>query len=289
MNGSSVTNKIKYVSTAAAAKYFGVSHNTIRLWDSKGFIKTVRINGSLNGHRRYDISSFSGTINTEDNQHIVPSTNTISAPVIEKPIKRGIIYARVSSRHQTDDIQRQIAQLQEAYPTYEIIKDVGSGINFKRAGFLKLIERAIKRDFDELVVAHKDRFCRFAFDFFKWLVSQYGISFVVLNEPKEQSYEQELAEDLLSIIHVFTNRPNGRRKYKQASHGATYESINEDVDEASDCNNDEAVSNNEITTASNEQDNKLNKASVSSGKTVKTKKAKTNQKSSIVRQLEEIV
>lgn len=225
---------IKYLSTAGAAKYFGVSPNTIRSWDQKGYIKTVRINGSLSGHRRYDISSFTGTIIKQANdidestKKISPNTNAIDE-LPNKPLKKGVIYARVSSRHQKDDLERQIKQLSEQYPTYEIIKDVGSGINFKRVGFLKLIERSINRDFEEIVVAHRDRLSRFGFDFLKWLVYQFGVSLVVLNDTNNQSTEQELAEDILSIIHVFSCRQNGRRKYKQASNGNTNETIDEEI------------------------------------------------------------
>ena len=273
--------KIKFLSTAGAAKYFGVSPNTIRLWDTKGYIKTVRVNGSLTGHRRYDIGSFSGTINAIDNSSTikqVPINVANSDTQDRQPKKRGIIYARVSSRHQKDDLERQVNQLQHAYPTHEVIKDIGSGINFKRVGFLKLIERAISRDFDELVVAHKDRFCRFAFEFFKWFFNQYGISVVVLNETHQQSTEQELAEDLLSIIHVFSCRQNGRRKYKQASDGP--------VDDPSDEFVNEGVSDTEITTTDNGQINEANTITNSDNETIKVATTKKTKKTNIKRQLE---
>ena len=273
--------KIKFFSTAGAAKYFGVSPNTIRLWDTKGYIKTVRVNGSLTGHRRYDISSFSGTINANDNSSAikqVPINVANSDTQDRQPKKRGIIYARVSSGHQKDDLERQVNQLQHAYPTHEVIKDIGSGINFKRVGFLKLIERAISRDFDELVVAHKDRFCRFAFEFFKWFFNQYGISVVVLNETHQQSTEQELAEDLLSIIHVFSCRQNGRRKYKQASDGP--------VDDPADEFVNEEVSDTEITTTDNGQINETNTITNSNNETIKVATTKKTKKTNIKRQLE---
>jgi predicted site-specific integrase-resolvase len=226
----------RYLSTSSAARHFGVSPNTIRSWDSKGFIKTIRVSGSLCGHRRYDIQSFAGTFvkqsndNNESTKQISNNPTIINEPAI-KPIKKGIIYARVSSRHQKDDLERQIKQLSDNYPNYEIIKDIGSGINFKRIGFLKLIERTINRDFEEIVVAHRDRLSRFGFDFLKWLVFQFGVSLVVLNDTTNQSSEQELAEDILSIIHVFSCRQNGRRKYKQASNGNNSTNTDEINDE----------------------------------------------------------
>jgi putative resolvase len=271
-------NRSKFLSTSAAAKYFGVSPNTIRVWDSKGYIKTVRVNGSLTGHRRYDIRSFSGTTITDDNTHTIQKTttyNTNNNSQVKQPQKRGIIYARVSSRHQKDDLERQIKQLHNAYPDYEIVKDIGSGINFKRFGFLKLIERAINRNFDELVVAHKDRFCRFAFDFFKWFFNQYGISLVVLNDTHQQSTEQELAEDLLSIIHVFSCRQNGRRKYKQASNESFNETENEFINEE--------FSDVEITTTNNEQKDETNTTTSNNNETIKIVNKKTTNKKSIKR------
>jgi len=98
------------------------------------------------------------------------------------------------------------------YSKHAIFKDVGSGINFKRPNFLKLIEKSIAGDIHEIVVAHKDRFSRF--EFFEWLLQQYNVKLLVLDKDDYKSTEQELADDLLSIVHVFSCRQNGKRKYK---------------------------------------------------------------------------
>lgn len=198
-------SKSKFLSTAQAAAFFNVSPNTIRSWDKHGYIKTIRLNGSPYGQRRFDVSSFNGTISKHVDEYRDNQKNNIT---------KGIIYCRVSSKHQIPDLERQIQKLQTLYPTYEVIKDVGSGINFKRPGFLKLFQRAISRDFNEIVVAHKDRFTRFGFEFFEWLFQQFGISFVVLDHSTFKTPEQELSEDLLSIVHIFSCRQNGKRKYK---------------------------------------------------------------------------
>jgi putative resolvase len=199
----------KYLSTSQAAKHFGVCAGTIRKWDTQGILKSYRINGKLIGHRRFDVDSFK-----TNSQCTIKDTNT---QFKQKHITKGAIYCRVSSSHQKDDLERQIESLQKLYPKHEIFKDVASGINFKRSNFLKLIERAIKGDFDEVVVAHKDRFTRFAFDFVEWLLLQYNVKLVVLDNVNHKSNEQELAEDLLSIIHVFSCRQNGKRKYNSSS------------------------------------------------------------------------
>jgi len=204
----------RFLSVSKAAKHFGVCQTTIRKWNDSGLIQSYRINGSLIGHRRIDIESFRGKIEG------IPSTshaNLCDNTQSTKPKIRGAIYCRVSSSHQKDDLARQITHLQQLYPEYEIFKDIASGINFKRQGFLKLIEKSIKGDLDEIVVAHKDRFSRFAFDFIEWILQQYSVKLLVLDKETHKSTEQELADDLLSIVHVFSCRQNGKRSSQSIS------------------------------------------------------------------------
>lgn len=207
-----VKDKTRFLSTTNAAKHFGVCSSTIRKWDTQGIVKSYRINGSLVGHRRIDILSFTGTIEKPTN---ATQFNTIESKTAQNNIElaKGAIYCRVSSSHQKDDLQRQIDSLQQLYPQFEVFKDIGSGINFKRYNFLKLIEKSIAGNFQQIVVAHKDRFSRFGFEFFEWLLLQYGTKLVVLDKQNHKSTEQELADDLLSIVHVFSCRQNGKRKY----------------------------------------------------------------------------
>jgi predicted site-specific integrase-resolvase len=206
---SKITNS-KFLRSHEASQFFGVSQNTIRQWHAKGYISAIRINGASNGHRLFDITSFKGTINNptkpiDTNSFTIQTQNF---PTLIPP-KKGVIYCRVSSRHQKDDLDRQITRLSTTYPTYEVIKDIASGINFKRPGFLSLIQRVIKGDFNEVVVAHKDRFTRFGFEFFEWFFEQYQVGFVVLDKTNFQTPEQELSEDLLSIVHIFSSKQNG--------------------------------------------------------------------------------
>lgn len=200
-----VENK-NFVTGSQACKFFKVSPNTLRSWDAKGYITTIRTN-NINGHRRYDINSFKQFDQTEEDNNCKRKIETI------KNSKISVCYCRVSSKHQSNDLENQIKFMQDKYPKHEIVKDIGSGINFKRPGFLKLIERAINGEINEIVVAYKDRLCRFGFDFFKWLFDSYKIKFVVLNESNAAP-EDELCKDVLSIIHVFSCKINGSRKYK---------------------------------------------------------------------------
>ncbi len=123
-----------------------------------------------------------------------------------------IIYARVSSRNQKDDLENQIAFLKNRYPNHELITDIGSGLNFKRKGFNALLERILSGDVAEIVVTHKDRLCRFGFELVESIAKKYNCTIVVLNESPLSS-QAELVQDLLSI--VFSCRLYGLRKYSR--------------------------------------------------------------------------
>jgi predicted site-specific integrase-resolvase len=124
------------------------------------------------------------------------------------------IYARVSSRSQKDDLNSQIEHLKTRYPNHELIEDVGSGLNFKRKGFNALLELILSGHVSEIVVAHRDRLCRFGFEFIESIAKKFNCRIVVLDESK-LSPQAELVNDLLSIIHVFSCRLCGLRKYSR--------------------------------------------------------------------------
>jgi predicted site-specific integrase-resolvase len=104
--------------------------------------------------------------------------------------------------------------MQEFFPDHTIVTDIGSGINFNRKGLRSIIELACKGTIKEVVVAYRDRLCRFAFELVQWILQIHQVKLVVLNQEMDSSKETELAEDLLAIINVFNCRINGRRKYK---------------------------------------------------------------------------
>ncbi len=168
-----------------AAK-LGVTKETLRRWETEGKIETIKTKG---GHRRY-----------------------IYKPEIHQE-HRKIIYARVSSRKQSTDLQRQVDFLKERFPDYEVITDVGSGLNFKRQGLQNILELLFKRTLAELVVAHKDRLCRFGFDLFDFMFKQHGAILTVVDRESVKEPVTEFAEDVMSIITVFTARYYGKRFY----------------------------------------------------------------------------
>lgn len=166
----------------------GVSTNTLSRWAKCGRIQSVKTDG---GHNRY-IESVCSTAS-----------------------KKKYIYARVSSVKQSEDLQRQIAFLQASHPDHEVVKDIGSGLNFKRRGLTSLLDAAFAGNVSEIVVAHRDRLCRFGFDMLKQIFAKLEVSVTVLSDQSVQEPTSELADDLLSIITVFTARYYGTRKYRK--------------------------------------------------------------------------
>jgi putative resolvase len=178
----------KFLPPRKACEYLNVSEKTLRNWDRDGLIITIR---TPKNQRRYDIDSVLGS-----------QTTRVTA-----------LYARVSSAKQKEDLQRQIDFLQEKYPKGKLYKDIGGGLNFKRKGLLSLLEQVMSGNIESIVVGHQDRLARFGVDLIRWFCEQKDCQLVVLSRT-ELSPERELVEDILSIIHCFSCRLYGLRKYK---------------------------------------------------------------------------
>lgn len=177
-----------YVSPKEAAEYYGVIPNTIRTWADQGKIQFIKTDG---GHRRYLI---------EDKDDIENE-------------RRRIIYCRVSSRKQKKDLERQTEFLRKHYPDHEVITDIGSGINFKRPGFIRILEELFDGNIEEVVVAHRDRFSRIGFEFFEWLFQKFESKITTFDKESE-SQEKELSKDLMEIITIFSARINDQHSHK---------------------------------------------------------------------------
>ena len=177
----------KFVPLRKAVEQLGMHPNTLRKYADEGKIEVIRNEA---GQRLFNVEKYK---------------RDSGATII-------ICYARVSSRHQSNDLPRQRHYLLSAYPNAEVVTDIGSGLNFKRKGLLSILERIMQGHKLTLVVAHKDRLARFGFDLIRWLVEYNGGSIVVLDH-NEYSPQQELVADLLAIITVFGARVNGLRRY----------------------------------------------------------------------------
>ena len=199
----------QYVTTKIAKQVIGVNEDTLRRWSDNGKIQTIRSPG---GKRLYNINEF-----LQKNKNIETTVTTSEKEQINSTRNEQnqyICYCRVSSNNQKDDLQRQIKQMQEQYPNHQVITDIGSGINWKRKGLQTILDLANKKLIKEVVVAYRDRLCRFAFELIEWILQQNKVKLMVLHSSMESSEQSELAEDLLAIINIFNCRVNGRRKYK---------------------------------------------------------------------------
>ena len=186
-----------YLPSRTASKKLGLHPNTLRKLADEGKITHIKVGQQ----RRYNVDKYVKDNNIDDSE-----SEDENSP--EK-----IIYCRVSSKKQSEDLNRQIKFVQKKYPKHRLITDVGSGINFKRQGLQEILELAMQKKLKEVVVAYKDRLARIGYELIKFIIAKNGGRIVVLNE-NDVSEEQEFAEDIISIITVFSAKYYGSRKYK---------------------------------------------------------------------------
>ena len=178
---------MKYFTINKFAKIVGVTPQTLRNWDKAG--KLTPHHTAENGYRYYS-----------DEQ-----LKQISG-VLTKP-KIVVGYCRVSSHKQKDDLERQIENvriylLAQGKP-FEIISDIGSGINYKRSGLADLLEKINSNEVAKVVILYKDRLARFGFELIEYVASLHGCEIEIIDNTKKTEQE-ELVEDLVQIITVFS-------------------------------------------------------------------------------------
>ncbi len=174
----------KYVKPNEAANTLGVCLRTLRRWEANGNISTVK---TPSGQRRYDIEKFIKKESEPDSG------------------RATVVYARVSTRPQKADLDRQVERLSTLYPGAEVVKEVGGGLNLRRKGLINILGRVLRGDIAIIVVAHKDRLARFGFDIIEWLCEQFDCKIVVLNQIS-LSPHAELVQDIVAILHSFSSR-----------------------------------------------------------------------------------
>jgi len=205
----------KYVKPSYIKQNYQLSSQTIRRWVDLGFIKSVT--NTSNQHRLIDYDSFLQYIGQTDN--VIESNQS----------KQKICYARVSSNHQKQDLERQVQYLQETYPNHKIVKDIGSGLNWNRKGLQTVLEQLLDRNVEEIVVTHSDRLSRFGFDILQWLAKKFNCSIVVLNKSTGTNPQIKMAEDMLSIANYFTAKNNGLRASNNRKKRASKVSQDQDI------------------------------------------------------------
>ncbi|MEL6460717.1 MAG: IS607 family transposase [Cyanobacteria bacterium J06631_2] len=181
-----------YLTPKQVYERFGFHPKTLALWADEGKVSCIKSPG---GHRRYSLESLEN---------------------ISKEISPGetILYARVSTNTQKDDLKTQIEYLGKHYPGSRCISEMGSGLNFKRKKFLKLMESVSKREVSKIVVAHKERLVRFGFDFIEWFCNLHGCEIVIINN-NFKTPQQEMLEDFLAIMHCYSSKLYFLRSYEK--------------------------------------------------------------------------
>ena len=188
----------KYYSINKFSKILGVSAQTLRNGDKKG--KLHPHHTSSNGYRYYSHEQLNQVMNVKPN------------------LDRIVIgYCRVSSNKQKDDLERQIENM-KLYLTaqgkpFEIISDIGSGINYKKKGLKELMKRISQNKVDKVVVFYKDRLLRFGFELVEYIASLYDCDIEIIDHT-EKTEQQELLEDLVQIITVFSCKLQGKSANK---------------------------------------------------------------------------
>lgn len=179
----------------------GVSKDTARRWDRDGKIVPMRTSG---GHRRYTELDVARALHIQ----------------VSEPQKRVVVYCRVSSGSQRDDLRNQEEYLSSfangrGY-VFDVVKEIGGGMNMSRPKFMEIVNGIIDGSIGTLIVAHKDRLARFGFDLVQNLADTYGCEIIVTN-TESLSPQQEMVEDLMAIVHTYSCRLYGLRRYKKPS------------------------------------------------------------------------
>jgi len=189
----------KLVTIGEAAKFLGISTQTIRRWEKngKGF-PSQRTKGNQRRYRIADLGFCSRSSQAGE--------------------KATLAYARVSCHDQKEDLKRQEEMLEFFCASngweFEILSDLGSGMNYHKKGLKRLINKILNQEISRLVITHKDRLLRFGAELIFTICEQRGIEVVLINKGKEPSFEEELAQDVLEIITVFSARLYGSRSRK---------------------------------------------------------------------------
>ena len=191
-------NMTRLVAIGEASQVLGVSIATLRRWEVAGKLIPER---TVAGHRRYDLTTLKPELFHAENSE-----------------RRTVAYARVSSRDQKNDLERQ-KQVLELYCarqgwTFEVVADLGSGMNYRKQGLKRLLHDVVEGRIGRLVITHKDRLLRFGAELVFAICEAKEVEVVILNQGEDTSFEEDLAQDVLEIITVFSARLYGSRSRK---------------------------------------------------------------------------
>ena len=193
------TFNIKNYKPKDFAELLGVSVKTLQRWDREDILKANRTPTDRRYYTYDQYLQFKG-MQTEND------------------IRDVVIYARVSTRNQKDDLQNQVEFLKQfcnakGMIVNQCIEDFGSGLNYNRKKWNKLLEDVMEHKIKMIVISSKDRFIRFGYDWFEKFCEKFNTKIMIVNN-ETLSPNEELVQDMISILHVFSCRLYGLRKYK---------------------------------------------------------------------------
>ncbi len=185
------------------SKELDVHSQTLRKLCRSGKITSHKTSG---GHRRFDINE------------VKKELLNINSYINKDKNKKTILYARVSSNGQKKDLEYQKEKL-ELYAvakgyTFEVIEDIGSGLNYNKKGLKKLINLIENDKVDKVVVNYKDRLIRFGYELIEMICNNHNCEIEIINETESKTFENELVEDLISLVTVFSAKLYGSRSHK---------------------------------------------------------------------------
>lgn len=195
MNTSNITNyKPKDFS-----ELLGVSVKNLQRWDREGVLKA---NCTPTDRRYYTYDQYL----------------QFKGIQLDNDTREVVIYARVSIKNQKDDLHNQVEFLKQFANAKGIIinqciEDYGSGLNYNRKKWNQMLEQVMEQKIKTIIISSKDRFIRFGYDWFEKFCMKFNISIVIVNN-ETLSPNEELVQDIISILHVFSCRLYGLRKYK---------------------------------------------------------------------------
>ena len=196
MNTTNITN----YKPKDFAELLGVSVKTLQRWDRENILKANRTPTNRRYYTYDQYLQFKGI-------------------KIENDIRDVVIYARVSTRNQKDDLHNQVEFLKQFCNSKGIIvnqciEDFGSGLNYNRKKWNKLLEEVMENKIKTIIISNKDRFIRFGYNRFEKFCEKFNTKIIIVNN-ETLSPNEELVQDIISILHVFSCRLYGLRKYKK--------------------------------------------------------------------------
>lgn len=182
------------------AELINISVRTLQRWDNEGKLKAYRTPTNRRYYTYEQYLEYKGIYK-------------------EKMDRKTVLYTRVSTSNQKDDLKNQVDFLRQyanakGIIVDEVIEDYGSGLNYNRKKWNKLIDSCMTNEIDTIIITHKDRFIRFGYDWFERLLAKFDVQIIVVNN-ESLSPQEELVQDIISILDIFSYRIYGLRKYKK--------------------------------------------------------------------------